>query len=250
MTHDETPIETSEAAALSDDDMRELRKAADMCGLSQEFAVLELRASQPATAPVVPADVVALAREAMQQLERYEYGCATLLFRGLVAELAAAPAAPVVPQPAEKWQRAAADWAAAVGTAISPQDDPTEAIRAIVNAARSQPAAQQGEAAARCELVTSCKSCRHAMGRQSCALAQRDFDGGRPAAPPDWCPLPLYTAPPARQAVALTDEQIATMRQAGYLDADDYPDAWAYERGVRDAERAHGITPAGGEAAR
>lgn len=56
--------------------------------------------------------------------------------------------------------------------------------------------------------------------------------------------FPLYTDPTARQA--LTDERIAAMRQAGYLDADDYPDAWAYERGVRDAERAHGIGGKGG----
>ena len=57
-------------------------------------------------------------------------------------------------------------------------------------------------------------------------------------------PLYLRAAPTARQA--LTDERIAAMRQAGYLDADDYPDAWAYERGVRDAERAHGIGGKGG----
>lgn len=56
--------------------------------------------------------------------------------------------------------------------------------------------------------------------------------------------IPLYrhaAAAPGPVRQALSDERITTMRQAGYLDADDYPDAWAYERGVRDAERAHGI---------
>jgi hypothetical protein len=55
-------------------------------------------------------------------------------------------------------------------------------------------------------------------------------------------------AQPAAARVPLTDEQISSMRQAGYLDADDYPEAWSYERGFRDAERAHGIGHEGGAA--
>lgn len=49
------------------------------------------------------------------------------------------------------------------------------------------------------------------------------------------------TEPAAAQP--LTDEQITALRTAIHLDADDYPEAWAYACGVRDAERAHGINP-------
>lgn len=49
---------------------------------------------------------------------------------------------------------------------------------------------------------------------------------------------PLYTAPQAQQP--LTDEQIKAGRIEGY-DAEDAPDAWDFEQGVRFAERHHGI---------
>lgn len=40
----------------------------------------------------------------------------------------------------------------------------------------------------------------------------------------------------------MTDEQIAAMRKSGYIDeGNDSPWPWDYARGVRDAERAHGI---------
>lgn len=48
---------------------------------------------------------------------------------------------------------------------------------------------------------------------------------------------------PAR--VPLTDQQLCSMRKENLAD-DDAP-AWAYEKGVRDAENAHGITLAQGE---
>jgi hypothetical protein len=48
-------------------------------------------------------------------------------------------------------------------------------------------------------------------------------------------------------AKPLTREQIESMRRDG-MEPDDYPEPWAYTRGVRDAERAHGIgRPAAGE---
>ena len=47
----------------------------------------------------------------------------------------------------------------------------------------------------RCMLVENCKSCKYSLGRLTCTLAHRDFDSiTRSAAPPDWCPLPVYTA--------------------------------------------------------
>ena len=53
----------------------------------------------------------------------------------------------------------------------------------------------------------------------------------------------LAEVPPAR--VPLTDQQLCSMRKENLAD-DDAP-AWAYEKGVRDAENAHGITLAQGE---
>ncbi|WP_153114598.1 hypothetical protein [Rhodocyclus tenuis] len=56
-------------------------------------------------------------------------------------------------------------------------------------------AAQEPLTGVRCEVVKNCKSCRHSFGRLSCALAGRDFDSlTRATTPPDWCPLPVYTA--------------------------------------------------------
>lgn len=72
-------------------------------------------------------------------------------------------------------------------------------------------AAPQQEAAigARCKVIENCKSCQHSVGRQSCALADRKFDSlSRSSAPPEWCPLPLYTAPqpaPVAQGDALNN---------------------------------------------
>ena len=54
---------------------------------------------------------------------------------------------------------------------------------------------------------------------------------------------PLYTRPPARQP--LTDAQIDDHMLALLYDGEDLPDPWDFKRGVRAAERAHGI---GGEA--
>jgi hypothetical protein len=48
-------------------------------------------------------------------------------------------------------------------------------------------------------------------------------------------------------AKPLTREQIEFMRKSG-MEPDDYPEPWAYARGVRDAELAHGIgQPVAGE---
>jgi hypothetical protein len=58
-----------------------------------------------------------------------------------------------------------------------------------------------------------------------------------------WMPLPPApdAAAPAPQAQQpLTDEQIKAGRTEGY-DAEDTPDAWDFEQGVRFAERHHGI---------
>lgn len=193
-----------------------------------------LAASRPTTAPVVPAGHVVVPVEPTDAMVTaggiaWERSPAHDVFGPLedawAAMLAAALAAPVVPQPA-----AIADHACA-STAVVSHGSPN---------VRDKTAAQQGEAAARCEPVTSCKSCRHALGRQSCALARRDFDGGRPAAPPDWCPLPIYTASPARQAVTLTLDQIGDL-EAG---ADALGLSWAAKVSLtRAVERAHGITP-------
>jgi hypothetical protein len=47
----------------------------------------------------------------------------------------------------------------------------------------------------RCKIVENCGKCQHSVGRQSCGLAMRDFDSlERAAEPPDWCPLPIYSA--------------------------------------------------------
>jgi hypothetical protein len=60
--------------------------------------------------------------------------------------------------------------------------------------------APQPLAGQRCKIVESCKSCQHSAGRRRCMLAERDFDSlERKALPPEWCPLPIYTAPPAPQ---------------------------------------------------
>ena len=62
----------------------------------------------------------------------------------------------------------------------------------------------------------------------------------------DESPIALYAAPqPAPALVPLTDQQLCSMRKENLTD-DDAP-AWAYEKGVRDAENAHGITLAQGE---
>jgi hypothetical protein len=51
----------------------------------------------------------------------------------------------------------------------------------------------------------------------------------------------------ASVAQPLTREQIESMRRDG-MEPDEYPEPWSYARGVRDAERAHGIgQPAAGE---
>lgn len=78
--------------------------------------------------------------------------------------------------------------------------------------AAPQPPVQQAPlAGARCKIIDNCKSCQHSAGRQSCMLADKKFEGREhPPTPPDWCPLPLYTAPqPARQL--LTDEQMYSL---------------------------------------
>ena len=69
---------------------------------------------------------------------------------------------------------------------------------------------EQGPVAGtRCKIIESCKSCQHSAGRQSCLLANRSFESlDRSSQIPDWCPLPIYTAPPAKSAKPLTDEQI------------------------------------------
>ena len=86
-----------------------------------------------------------------------------------------------------------------------------------------------GEPAVRCELVESCRKCRHSVGRQSCALTGRDFiDAGIP----DWCPLPVYRvtaqAAPAPAAAPMAfathhDEPMLfpTAAEAGQYCADD-----------------------------
>jgi hypothetical protein len=51
-------------------------------------------------------------------------------------------------------------------------------------------------------------------------------------------------AAPAAPA-PLTDEQIKKMRTKGDDDFDDWPEAWSYRQGVRDAEAAHGIGKGG-----
>lgn len=52
----------------------------------------------------------------------------------------------------------------------------------------------------RCIPLESCAKCPYSVGRQTCSKAQRDFEGGRPAVPPDWCPLPALHSPPAQHA--------------------------------------------------
>ena len=59
----------------------------------------------------------------------------------------------------------------------------------------------------------------------------------------------LTVATPVAQPQPLTDAEIKSMRTDGY-EPDDRPEPWSYSRGVRDAERAHGIgQPASGGAA-
>lgn len=54
----------------------------------------------------------------------------------------------------------------------------------------------------RCIPLESCAKCPYSVGRQTCSKAQRDFEGGRPAVPPDWCPLPALHPPLAHQPQA------------------------------------------------
>lgn len=62
----------------------------------------------------------------------------------------------------------------------------------------AQPAQQEPVAGLRCKIIETCKSCQHSVGRLSCSLAGRDFDSPeRSSTPPEWCPLPIYTPPPA-----------------------------------------------------
>lgn len=60
---------------------------------------------------------------------------------------------------------------------------------------------------------------------------------------PDLMKLLRDAAQPAPALVPLTDQQLCSMRKENLAD-DDAP-AWAYEKGVRDAENAHGITAQG-----
>lgn len=134
------------------------------------------------------------------------------------------------------------------------------AITAIRQAIEQAEQAQPVAAGARCEVIENCKKCKHSMGRKTCALAGRDFDGlARSPAPPEWCPLPLYTeAPPPRQP--LTDEQISALlpEADGTAEANtvwvkdgDFPyceyeevDAWSRPLVIQIAraiEAAHGI---------
>ncbi|MGX5662196.1 hypothetical protein [Diaphorobacter nitroreducens] len=75
--------------------------------------------------------------------------------------------------------------------------EPWPAKNALAAAPTTQEAPEQEAAiGARCKVIENCKSCQHSVGRQSCALADRKFDSlSRSSAPPEWCPLPLYTAP-------------------------------------------------------
>ncbi len=82
-------------------------------------------------------------------------------------------------------------------------NQPGARLHAAEAAAAIAPASvPSGEPAVRCELVESCRKCRHAVGRQSCALARRAIEG---AGIPDWCPLPVYraTAPAAPTPAAV-----------------------------------------------
>ena len=67
-------------------------------------------------------------------------------------------------------------------------------------------------AGVRCKIIKNCKSCQHSVGRISCALANKNFDSlERSAMPPDWCPLPFYTSPQAREWVGLTNEDCTAL---------------------------------------
>lgn len=246
MTHDDTPIETSEAdarpwrgdvpatdpeparwyclsrigiatlcldeadakrTAVCEDDMHPLN------GPHRAVRMVEV-ASQPATAPVVPAGWREfVARVAAQKPEKPDYwsSCGQCVHNISDAEdlLAAAPAAPVVPQPAA----ASADAVRFDGIDDTPQMMRVRAVLASAGVvvtdgrliadvvAASQPAAQQGETVAQLERG----------------------DGGAFKVRPDANNLlaiyalpkgthALYVgAPPARQAVALTEEQRAAL---------------------------------------
>ena len=92
-------------------------------------------------------------------------------------------------------------------------------------------------AGVRCKIIKNCKSCQHSVGRISCALANRNFDSlERYAVPPDWCPLPFYTPPQAREP--LTPAEINQIEAR--WDACMHGSKIAFV--VRETEAAHGIT--------
>ena len=364
-----TSIETSEAAALSDDDMRELRKAADMCGLSQEFAVLELRASQPATAPVVPATLYVEVRECPDcghidvNDDSDQSACNTCEWSGpspkedhcpgcgrdgtmtsacpecghrttLLAErhlqVAAAPAAPVVPQPAAQQGEADRDaeaelicaedvldgYAAGLDLKQTHFDCVGDYIKAVVERLRhsvdfyqrrcdllqqwqsrmrdpertivcdilanaqmlpdptgARYGAQQGEAVAPIivrALELAMAICdrvptrwhevgdAHPIERDIGRMVNVQPDGSHGYRLIADALSAAKAAPPARQAVALTDEDVERLftdpRGQTYVMAEQYDEFCAFKARTRTIERAvwqaNGITPAGGEAAR
>ena len=60
---------------------------------------------------------------------------------------------------------------------------------------------------ARCKIISDCQSCDFAQyqsgGRYRCTTAKIDLPGiGRPAEPPDWCPLPVYRADMGQSAAS------------------------------------------------
>ena len=96
--------------------------------------------------------------------------------------------------------------------------------------------------AVRCELVESCRKCRHSVGRQSCALAGRDFDG---AGIPAWCPLPVYGTAPlmANGPEAGTTASVAGLADRTLLeqyDREQLPEAGGQLRGPAHAGGALG----------
>lgn len=209
-------------------------------------------ASQPATAPVVPAGPLTIERlradfESVKRMGLHRPRFSTKEVGALFAEidrLAAAPAAPVV-QPLTDEQIVRAAVAAMPATSPLVADDLLEGhtmhtemedIVAIWKAAGDtkaapvvpQPAAQQGEAVARVVSWTN-----GSYWRNYKLEWLRDVPEG----------AMLYTAPPARQAVALTEEQRAALGIVLDFYADD-PRVQCLHPLMA------GITPAGGEAAR
>ena len=194
--------------------------------------------AQPATAPVVPANVVAWRYdwvvslnpgfiEAGPDADRLRLGQPPLLgpdsartnWKALTD--ASAPAAPVVPQPAA-------------------QGAPNLSCKSVQARLAAQwgyvPAAQQGEAVA--------WAWRHPDGEIDSLYVRRD-DCERDAIGYEGKSIPLYTAPPARQAVALTGERIAELWVENGSDAED---AEGFASAViAEFCRVNGITPTGGE---